>query len=291
MTNKNKQIIKNVLPALTVNMGGILLLQPFPTQNVEHIDPFLLLHHHHGVVEKGRKQSDAGIGPHPHRGFSPVTFVFKGDVHHRDSRGNSSVVKAGGVQWMNAGMGIIHSERPSKELLETGGEQEILQLWINTPAANKMNEPRYFALQREEMPQVDIVEGDVRIVAGTFAGKMGQVKTYFPLVCLMGHLNPDDELPLIKPEGENAFLYVLDGDGFLHSYGVLEEKTLYTFHQQKVETALKAKSKLRFIYVSALPINEKVQQYGPYVMNSQTEILEALRDYQMGKMGFLVEEF
>ena len=122
-------------------MGGIPVLQPLPTTSVERIDPFLLLHHHAGMVEPGNHPRMVGVGPHPHRGFSPVTFIFKGDVHHRDSRGNSSIVKAGGVQWMNAGMGIIHSERPSKEFAEKGGEQEIIQLWINTPAAQKMKEP------------------------------------------------------------------------------------------------------------------------------------------------------
>ena len=284
------QVIHKVLPAFEVDMGGIAVLQPIPTANVQQIDPFLLLHHHASVLPAGHRISDLGVGPHPHRGFSPVTFVFKGDVHHRDSRGNSSIVKAGGVQWMNAGMGIIHSERPSKEFAEQGGEQEIIQLWINTPATKKMNQPIYFALQQEEMPRVNGLVGYVRVVSGEFATQRGPAKTAFPMVTLMGELAPEDELTLEKHAGENAILYILSGQGFLKNFGLVEEKTLYSFSPEASITTLKASNNLRFIYLSAKPLKEKVEQYGPFVMNNQTQIMEAMRDYQMGKMGFLVEE-
>lgn len=285
------KIIIKVLPAFEVDMGGIKVLQPIPTANVDQIDPFLLLHHHASILPAGRLITDLGVGPHPHRGFSPVTFIFKGDVHHRDSRGNSSIVKAGGVQWMNAGMGIIHSERPSKAFAEKGGAQEIIQLWINTPAAKKMDQPKYFALQQEDMPNVEGIAGDVRVVAGTFQDKKGPAKGEFQITALMGELHAGDELTLEKPEGENAFLYVLEGSANLKNFGLIEEKNLYQFVEEATLTSLKATENLRLIYLSAKPLNEKVEQHGPFVMNSQTQILEAMRDYQMGKMGFLVEEF
>jgi len=285
------KLISKVLPAFEVDMGGIKVLQPIPTANVAQIDPFLLLHHHASVLPAGRLITDLGVGPHPHRGFSPVTFIFKGDVHHRDSRGNSSIVKAGGVQWMNAGMGIIHSERPSKEFAARGGEQEIIQLWINTPAAKKMDQPKYFALQQEDMPKVGGIAGDVRVVAGTFQDQDGPAKGEFPITALMGELHAGDELLLNKPAEENAFLYVLEGAGSLKSFGLLEAKSLYQFIEEAAQTTLKATENLRFIYLSAKPLNEKVEHYGPYVMNNQTQIMEAMRDYQMGKMGFLIEEF
>jgi redox-sensitive bicupin YhaK (pirin superfamily) len=286
-----ERLIDRVLPAHEVDMGGIPVLQPLPTANVNQIDPFLLLHHHATTIQPNTNHKHAGVGPHPHRGFSPVTFIFQGDVHHRDSRGNSSVVSAGGVQWMDAGMGIIHSERPSKELAEKGGEQEIVQLWINTAAAKKMDQPRYIAAQQNDMPKMKGLKGDVRVIAGSFADQRGPIISQQGVTALMGTLAPQDELSLSKLNGEHAILYLLNGTGFLKGFGLVEGKTLYTFTKEAARTTLKAKSELPFIYLRAKPIGEKVEQYGPYVMNTQTEILEALRDYQMGKMGFLVEEF
>lgn len=284
-------MIKYTMPSVLVDMGGIEVLQPLPTMRVEQIDPFLLLHHHMGEIESGSHPRHLGVGPHPHRGFSPVTFIFKGDVHHRDSRGNSSVVKAGGVQWMDAGMGIVHSERPSVEFAERGGMQEIVQLWINMPGRYKMDQPRYMAAQQSDMPRLTGFQGDVRLVAGSFEDAKGPIKSQQGVTALMGTLAAQDELSLSKLNDEHAILYVLEGSGFLKGYGLVERKTLYAFNEEAATTSLKANEELKFIYLSARPIGEKVQQYGPYVMNTQTEILEALRDYQMGKMGFLVEEF
>lgn len=285
------RIVKRVLPAVEVDMGGFPVLQPFPTVQVEQIDPFLLFHHAKATVPAGRRPNDVGIGPHPHRGFSPVTFVFKGDVHHRDSRGNSQVVSAGGVQWMSAGMGIIHSERPSKEMAENGGEQEIIQLWINTPAAKKMDQPKYFAVQKADMPRLPNLEGDVRLVSGIVDDLNGPVVGEFPVLAIMGELEPGDELSLTIKKGNNAFLYVLGGSGNISGFGLVEERTLYQFEQELEAIHFHAKDSMRFVFLSAAPLKEKVEHYGPFVMNNQTQIMEAMRDYQMGKMGFLVEEF
>src|SRR5688500_3399223 len=149
---KNRTV-SNLLYAHPYDMGGIPIKQPFPTAKVDQIDPFLLLHHAEIKVSKHIDPSQAGVGPHPHRGFSPVTFIFKGGVHHSDSRRNNSVVYAGGAQLMNAGMGAIHSERPPDDIHEIGGSQEIIQLWINSPAKNKMDPPAYFPLQAADTPK------------------------------------------------------------------------------------------------------------------------------------------
>lgn len=284
------QIIERVLPTFEVDMDGLPILQPLPTNTIEQIDPFLLLHHATLKVEAGTDYKHAGVGPHPHRGFSPITFVFQGEVHHRDSRGNSQVVKEGGVQWMDAGMGIIHSERPSKEFSERGGTQEIIQLWINTASANKMDQPKYFAIQREEMPLIPNLKGDVRLVAGQFSGAQSSIPTQSVTSALMGTLEEGDRLPLSKPNDQNGILYVLEGNGFLKGFGLIEHRTLYSFAPEPTETTLEARSPLKFIYLIASPLREKVEHYGPFVMTNQTEIMEAMRDYQMGKMGFLVEE-
>ena len=158
--------VVRALPAYDVMMGDHPLKQPLPTQSVDQIDPFLLIHHHASSIPAGTDRWNAGVGPHPHRGFSPVTFMWSGGVHHRDSRGNNSVVDDGGVQWMDAGLGIIHSERPPAKLARDGGMQEIIQIWINTPSARKMDEPKYMPLQKDEMPEV-AGHPDFRITSGT----------------------------------------------------------------------------------------------------------------------------
>src|SRR5678809_1493277 len=145
---KNRTI-KHILYGRQFNMGGLPIRQPIPSTELDQVDPFLLLHHAEVRMPMHTPVEKAGVGPHPHRGFSPVTFIFKGGVHHRDSRGNDNVVYAGGTQWMNAGMGIIHSERPPADIFERGGILEIIQLWINTPARNKMDQPSYTPLTAE----------------------------------------------------------------------------------------------------------------------------------------------
>src|SRR6478609_555922 len=175
--------VSHLLYAEQYDMGGMPIRQPFPTNNVDHIDPFLLLHHADLKVPKHIDPDDAGVGPHPHRGFSPVTFVFKGGVHHRDSRGNDSVIYAGGAQWMNSGMGVIHSERPPKDIHERGGRQEIIQLWINTPAAHKMDQPQYFPVAAEDVPTLRSDDGAVttKVFAGQLMGMKGTIPSHIAI--------------------------------------------------------------------------------------------------------------
>jgi quercetin 2,3-dioxygenase len=153
-TNKPRSV-QALLYAKEYPMGKLRVRQPFPSHYVDYPDPFILLHHADMKISEFFDPKNDGVGPHPHRGFSPVTFIFKGGVHHRDSFGNSSVVLEGGVQWMNAGRGIIHSERPPENIHELGSRQEIIQLWVNMPAANKMDTPAYFPLRGDEMPTIE----------------------------------------------------------------------------------------------------------------------------------------
>ena len=283
-------MVKRILPAFEVDMGGIPLLQPLPTREVQQLDPFLLLHHHASEVRAGSPPLASGIGPHPHRGFTPVTFIFQGDVHHRDSRGNSQVVHAGGVQWLDVGMGIVHSERPSAALCQSGGTQEIIQLWINLPASKKWMEPKYLSAEREEMPALPGLKGDVRVVSGSMQGMQGAISGAWPVTALMGYLETGDQLTLEKGMGEMGFTYLLDGLCRVEGHGLVEGKNLVQFSPESISMVLEAKEKTRFIYLAAPGIGEPVSQYGPFVMNTQTQILEALRDAQMGKMGVLIEE-
>lgn len=285
--------VRQVLFAKTVDMGGIPVRQPVPAPGVRQIDPFLLLHHGTFEVEAGVDVRDAGVGPHPHRGFSPVTFVYKGGVHHRDSRGNSQEVNAGGVQWMNAGIGIIHSERPTATLLKEGGTQEILQLWVNTPAARKMDQHYYLAVDKDQMPRLSPDEGNgyLQLVSGEMMGEKGPVAAPLPLLAVMGELEKDVKHKFEVEEGHSTILYLLDGSLEIDGFGKADQLHLVHFEDKGREFGVKALENTRFLLLSAPPIKEPLATYGPFVMNNQSQLMEAMRDYQMGKMGFLVEEF
>ncbi|MFM1898348.1 MAG: hypothetical protein RL577_588 [Bacteroidota bacterium] len=278
--------VKRILPAYQVDMGGIPLLQPLPTQHVDQVDPFLLIHHHHSAVKAGSDPYDSGVGPHPHRGFSPVTFIYQGDVHHRDSRGNSSVIKAGGIQWCDMGMGMVHSERPSAALCAAGGQQEIIQLWVNLPARLKMMAPQYLACQADEMPSLP-GHPEAKLASGAQCGLHGPLQTAFAVESAFGTLASGVSLGLDAKPGYSTLLYLLSGAGRLVGHGLVQATELVDLKEGLMEFV--PSEPCKFLWVSAPPIGERVESYGPFVMSNQSEIMAAMRDYQMGKMGFLVE--
>lgn len=284
--------VKQLLYSTLVSMGGMPVRQPIPSAKTEQIDPFILLHHHATTVEAGTHSGQSGVGPHPHRGFSPVTFIYKGAVHHRDSRGHSSVVKEGGVQWMNAGMGVIHSERIPEEIADQGGEQEIIQLWVNTPAKHKMDQPKYMPLQADEMPVLSYSHGkaEFALVAGEQGGKKGPIEYFYPMTILNGKAEKEAEVSFTIPAKMNAVMYLLDGEIFLDGYGLVSGHYLVWFNNDGEEIRFTARQHTRILVLAAEPIGEPLATYGPFVMNNQTELMQAMRDYQMGKMGMLIEE-
>ncbi len=285
--------LQAILPAFKVNMGGIVLDQALPHRKVDQIDPFLLVHHLETNHPPGTQQQDVGVPPHPHRGFAPVTFVFQGGVHHRDSTDVSSVVYAGGTQWMHAGKGIVHSERPAKEDAEKGGTWELIQFWVNAPAAYKMNEPFYHPMQKEDTPTACLDEGkvEVGVVAGAFGELEGPVNTYSNILALRLNFEEDGTVEIPVPRSYNAFVYLLDGGLSFNGETELKAKDLAQLANDGDEISLKATKKTRAILLAGEPIAEPLATYGPFVMNSQAEIMQAMRDYQTGKMGVLQEKF
>ena len=284
--------IRKIVSAEKVNMGGIVLDQALPVMEIDQIDPFLLIHHWHQHYEPGNNQKDLGVGPHPHRGFSPVTFIFKGGLQHRDSRGYNSVVFSGGTQWINSGMGLIHSERPAKEIAENGGELELIQFWINLPARHKMDQPSYTPLRQEETPRFLSDDGKVSIgvVAGEFMGISGGIDPLTPMLILRMGLEKSGNIQLPVAENFNTLLYLLDGKLEVGNQQIGARKLAW-FENSDAQIEIKAVEDSRAILLAGQPIGEPVVASGPFVMNTDTEILEAMRDYRMGKMGHLVEEF
>jgi redox-sensitive bicupin YhaK (pirin superfamily) len=288
---KNRTI-STVLFAEPFDMGGMPIRQAFPSHDVEQIDPFILLHHANIKVPTHVKPDHGGVGPHPHRGFSPVTFIFKGGVHHRDSRGNDSVIYEGGAQWMNAGMGVIHSERPPEDIQERGGRQEIIQLWINTPAQHKMDEPRYYPLTADGTPAFTTADQRVtlKLQSGELMGLKGPIPAMSPVNAATLEFKKGGKISIPLPANQNAFIYLLDGKLTVDGFGLVEGLHAVVFNNDGEGISLEALEDTRVLLMSGEPLNEKVVAHGPFVMNSETQILEAMRDYQRGKMGILIED-
>jgi len=282
--------ITRIIASQKVNMGGIILDQPLPTQGVDQVDPFLLIHHWDDTMPGNQHQRDVGVGPHPHRGFSPVTFVFEGNVEHNDSLGNRATVHAGGTQWMHAGLGITHSERPSASMAQSGGNLEFIQFWVNSPAAHKMDPAYYLPLSDKDTPRITTKGAHVAVVAGEYQGIKGPAPTLSPMTLLRGEIQSGSSLMLELPDTFNTLIYLLDGKGVVNEREA-KAKDLIHLSQDGNTVSLQALENTRFIVLSGEPIDEEVTSYGPFVMNTQTEIMEALRDAQSGKMGILIEEF
>ena len=289
--NTNRTI-KSILYAQPMDMGGMPIRQPFPSRKAEQIDPFLLLHHADIKVPTHIDTKHAGVGPHPHRGFSPVSFIFKGGVHHRDSRGNDNVIYAGGTQWMNAGMGVIHSERPPDNIHETGGRQELIQLWVNTPAKHKMDIPVYHPLTAEETPVVKTADGltTVHVIAGKLNDVEGPIKPLSPVNTFTAEMKKGAKFFFGIPSTHNAFIYIMDGKVQVTGDSEVDGKYVAVFNNDGDGFELEALEDTHVFIGTGEPLNEPVASHGPFVMNNQTELMEAFRDYQQGKMGVLIEE-
>jgi len=281
--------IKHIGRSDFVNMGPIELRQPIPTREIEMVDPFILLHHY-GPYQIDEKNNPFDLGPHPHRGFEPITFLIQGEQLHRDSLGNESVVKAGDVQWTTAGRGIIHAEGPTKEFVQKGGTLEGIQLWLNLPTEKKMMQPNYQHVRHDDFKVV--VSEDKKVVIQVIAGALqnvdGRIATQTPVNAYLIDVQEGGKQFIHIDKTHQSVLYMLNGDVTVNEETLtLNKNQLLTFNQDGDGFDIKGNAKSKLLFLSGTPFNEKVSSWGPYVMNTQTEIMEALRDYQQGKMGFL----
>jgi len=282
--------IKTIGRSDFIKMGEIELRQPIPTREIAMIDPFILLHHY-GPFEINEENNAFDLGPHPHRGFEPITFLIQGEQLHRDSLGNESLVKAGDVQWTTAGRGIIHAEGPSKEFVKKGGTLEGIQLWLNLPSDKKMIQPKYQHVKKDDFKVVFSEDKKVKIqvIAGNIGGQTGMITTQTSVNAFMINIEEGGAHFIEIDATHNSLIYLLNGDVIVNETETLRnnENQLIEFHQDGEGVYIKGNSKSTLLVLSGVPFNEKVASWGPYVMNTQTEIMEALRDYQQGKMGFL----
>ncbi len=282
--------IKTIGRSDFVNMGPIELRQPIPTQQIENIDPFILLHHY-GPYRIDEKNNPFDLGPHPHRGFEPITFLIQGEQLHRDSLGHESVVKAGDVQWTTAGRGIIHAEGPTKEFVKKGGTLEGIQLWLNLPAEKKMIPADYQHAKNEDFNVIssDDEKVNIQVIAGELNGFYGRIKTQTAVNAFMINVEESGVYEIKIPKEHQSLIYLLNGNVSINDELSLtqDQNQLIEFNQDGEGFSIRGHAKSKLLFLSGEPFNEKIASWGPYVMNTQTEIMEALRDYQDGKMGFL----
>lgn len=275
--------IDKIIAAPLVNMGPIKLRQPIPIAGTEQISPFILLHHFDINMEPGHNNFD--VPPHPHRGFMPITFMYEGAVEHEDSLGNTKVIGNDEVQWINAARGIIHSEKTGKEFAKKGGRFQGIQLWINLPAAEKMKTPSYQPITKKEIVLLQKSGVEFRLVSGQYEGKKGPAKS--DVLTAMMRMKTGSNYSLEFPASNNVVLYVLEGTLKINSEKIAKQYDLISFSHSTEKIELNAESDCALLLVAGDPINEPLVTQGPFVMNTQTEIMEAMRDYQNGKMGFL----
>ncbi|GAA4352900.1 pirin family protein [Hymenobacter saemangeumensis] len=275
--------VKKQHRAISAPIADLITYRALPTASVEHIDPFLFLNHH-GPQTYPPKNNGLPFGPHPHRGFETVTFILEGDILHKDSSGHESVIEAGGIQWMTAGRGLIHAEVSSDNFKRQGGPLEILQLWVNLPAKDKLTEPRYIGLQRDDIP-VWAQEGVViHAVSGQWEGAAGAIQPLADVQLAWLEFRTNSLITLPIAAERNIFFYVVAGK--LRVNGTeAQSRQLVEFNNDGDALPIEALADSVLLLGHALPFNEPVVSYGPFVMNSEAEIQQAYRDYQAGLFG------
>ncbi len=254
----------------------------------KQLSPFLLFDYA-GPQEFPPTAKRLGVGQHPHRGFETVTIVYDGEVEHRDSTGAGGKIGPGDVQWMTAASGIVHEEFHGRDFAKRGGMFEMVQLWVNLPASDKMSSPRYQEILDAQIPAVDLGEGRgfLRVIAGEHAGARGPAKTCTPMHVWDLRIDSNQQLELAVPEGFNTALVVLHGSLRVGEKDVLEPAQLAVFEPGGSSLRLDAGKGARALLLSGEPIDEPIVGQGPFVMNTPREIREAVSDYQRGKMGSL----
>lgn len=252
----------------------------------KQLSPFLLLDYA-GPADFAPSAKPHGVGQHPHRGFETVTIVYKGEVAHRDSTGNGGVIGPGDVQWMTAGSGIIHEEFHSQPFSQSGGTMEMVQLWVNLPAKDKMTAPNYQAITNQQIPSVALPNeaGSVRVIAGEFDGNKGPAHTFTGINVWDLRLNQGSTTNLTLPEGWTSAVVVLHGAIQVNGEAIAREAQMVVLDQAGQDVVIEANSDATVLLLSGEPIDEPIVGYGPFVMNTEKEIKQAFEDFNTGKFG------
>ncbi len=261
----------------------------FPSNDLDReLSPFIMLDYA-GPTFYPATDTPRGVGEHPHRGFETVTIVYQGLVAHRDSAGNSGVIGPGDVQWMTAASGIVHEEMHEREWAKRGGTLQAIQLWVNLPKASKMSAPGYQTIVNAQIPVVQLEggAGSLRVIAGSVGGAKGPAKTFTPIELYDLRLRAGYSVPLQLPAGHNTGVFVLSGRARIGESQTLTAAELAVLTLTGQPVTITAEEDATILVMAGEAINEPVARYGPFVMNTQAELVQAVNDYQAGKMGHL----
>jgi len=283
MNNKTIKQIHRSLDGHWVGDGfPVVSMISYNAQGIE-ISPFLLLDYA-GPAYFEPAEIPRGVGMHPHRGFETVTIVYDGEVEHKDSAGNSGKIGPGDIQWMTAAHGILHEEKHSREFTKQGGQLEMIQLWVNLPAKDKMSAPRYQEITDAMIPIAQLPDnaGIVRVIAGNLQDVVGVAKTFTPINLWDIRLNRGHKVSLPLPEGYTTILLVLKGSVKVNESEFLGSKELARFETQGDQITLEASENSVLLLMNGEPIDEPIVGRGPFVMNTQAEIVRAMADFQAG---------
>ena len=252
----------------------------------KHISPFLLLDHA-GPADFTPTEERRGVGQHPHRGFETVTIVYDGEVEHRDSTGAGGIIGPGDVQWMTAARGIIHEEFHSEAFARKGGALEMVQLWVNLPAADKMADAGYQTIVDGDIPVLPLANaaGQLRLIAGEFAGTQGPARTFTPIDVWDLRLNAGKPVTLDLHAGRNSALVILRGTVLVNGEEVARQGQLVLFERDGSQISLEANDDAKVLLLSGEPIDEPIVGHGPFVMNTEQEIHQAFEDFHSGRFG------
>jgi quercetin 2,3-dioxygenase len=280
----NRQVTKLVTAHRQHEGAGFVVRRPIPTIGLELVDPFLLIDEL-GPITYGPGEA-VGAPDHPHRGFETVSYILEGAVEHEDSAGHRGVINAGDVQWMTAGGGIIHSELPTKELLERGGRVHGFQIWVNLPRRLKLTQPRYQDVPAGAIPEVKTDDGLARakIIAGSALGVNAVIETHTPIVFQDWQLEPRADVTVAIAAEQQVLAYVFEGAIVIEGREVRDGQMAILGEGDAVRLQ-GANERGRLLLLAGVPHREPVARYGPFVMTTEDELVQAFHDYQTGRMG------
>ena len=285
---KSKEVLGVYGPGSEHWVGdGFPVRNLFPSNGVRQASPFLMLDYA-GPAHFEPAETPRGVDEHPHRGFETVTIAYQGAVEHRDSGGNSGVIYPGDVQWMTAASGVVHEEKHEREFAKKGGVFEMVQLWVNLPKAYKMSPPRYQSLEKRQIPAVDLEGGTLRVIAGEYGKARGPANTFTPVNLFDLQLAAGGRANLELPDGYNTAIVLLKGNALLNGRDELSgEAKIAVFGGEGPGVTIEAREDSKLLVLNGEPIREPVASYGPFVMNTQRELMQAVEDYRAGRMGHL----
>ncbi len=277
---KTRDVVQLVDSHRQMEGGGFVVRRPFPGEKFDHVDPFLLIDEM-GPVKYAPGEA-IGAPDHPHRGFETVTYVLEGEMEHEDSAGHKGRLGPGDVQWMTAGAGIVHSEMPSRRMREEGGRVHGFQIWVNLPRRDKMVRPRYQEVAGSKLPAARTQNASVRVIAGEALGVRAVIDTRTPIVFQDWTLEPGGDVAVPFAAELRMLAYVFEGEVRVGETTVRDGQLAVLGEGDAVRLS---GGRGRLLLLGGVPLKEPVARYGPFVMNTRAELIEAFEDFQSGKMG------